>query len=503
MEPMPHFGVWSLLPAVVTIGLALWSKRVIESLLAGLAVAVFIVSAGAQGWAVALLRLIPNIFQAIVGKNLEGEIAGVAVRSYGIVDNAGNLVMIALLGIFITILDRSGGVMAFGAMIGRRAGGRRGAELGAAAIGTSVFTSAYFSALATGTIMRPIFDRLKISREKLAFYCDSTSAPINTLVPISGWVVFLIGLLGNVLDVDGDGAFLALVRTIPVNFYCWIALLSTYLLALGILPDLGPMRRAERRIRSTGELFPEGARPMVQASKQPVSKEGTVSDLTVPLGLTISLLVILGLWKYTAAPLWGFPGLGLSAYDILNGSFAAGIITAAIKYRLKRLMSGEEIFETLIEGSKFAIVGAIIIVLATTLSSFMRNPAPHGLGTALYVIELTAGAVPTVLIPLLAFVLSAALAFAMGTSWGVWAMMLPMAVPLALGAGGSGILTAAAVLSGGTFGDHCSPISDTTVMSSIAAEVDHIDHVRTQLPYALLSAALAAILFLVAGFFGQ
>lgn len=250
------------------------------------------------------------------------------------------------------------------------------------------------------------------------------------------------------------------------------------------------MKKAEKRLLK-GE---------VDDSSQKIEvKNGTVSDMLLPLGISVLMLFILGIWNYTLVPFLGVEGVSLGGNEMLILSFSIGLIIAFFKYTSSKIMTPTEFLDTALEGTKSAVIGGMIIILAVTLGDLMRASAPEGLGAAQYVGEIAQG-MPAQIVPMLVFIIGSAMGFAMGTSWGVWGMLMPIAIPLTLSVGGNPFVAAAAVLSGGTFGDHCSPISDTTIMSSIGAGCDHMDHVNTQIPYALSAAAVASALFLIVGF---
>lgn len=485
---LTHYGFVTLIPAIFALTLAIYSKRVIESLLAGIFTAAFIIDLNTNGFVHSVLYSITNTFKAIAG-----HAGGDGLRGVGLARSAGRgeiILVVLILGAFITILEKSGGAYAFGEWISSKIKTKKGAQNAAAIMGCSLFTSAYFSSLATGTVFRPMYDKMKISREKLAFILDSTSAPINTLVPISGWVAYMGALMvDNIPTVDDP--IKGLVATIPFNFYCIVLLVFVFLLANGVIKDYGPMKEAEKKLSMSKENQKEFDKSSI--------KNGKVSDMLLPLGVSVLILFVLGLWNYTLVPFLEVSSVSLGGNQMLILSFSIGMIIAFFKYTSSKIMTVSEFLNISLEGSKSAIIGGMIIILAVTLGDLMRASAPEGLGTAQYIGELAQN-MPAQIVPFLVFIIGSAMGFAMGTSWGVWGMLMPIAIPLTLSIGGNPFLAAAAVLSGGTFGDHCSPISDTTIMSSIGAGCDHMDHVTTQIPYALTAAGAASILFLIIGF---
>lgn len=289
-----------------------------------------------------------------------------------------------------------------------------------------------------------------------------------------------------------------LVATIPFNFYCIVILVMVFLFANNKIKDYGPMKDAEERAKKGGDLV-----NLEETIATLDIRKGTVSDMIYPLAVSVIMLVVLGLWNYTVPNFLDVEKIPLGGHQMLIISFSLGLIVAFVKYTLSKLMTVKEFLDEALEGTKTAIVGGMIIILAVTLGDLMRAGAPEGLGTARYLQAVAGDIIPGGIVPVAVFIFGAVMSFAMGTSWGTWGtwgILMPIAIPLAIATGVSPYLTAAAVLSGGTFGDHCSPISDTTIMSSIGAGCTHIKHVSTQLPYALTAGGIAATLFLVAGF---
>lgn len=499
-----HYGWLSILPAALSIVLAIWSRRVIESVLAGIALGACIIDYHAHGIVHAICYLLPNTFTTLAGHPASGALKGV-----GFVKDASRpqiFISVLMLGAFVAMIEKSGGCHAFADRATKHIKGERGALLTCFAIGISIFTSAFFGILVSGTAMKPIFDRLKISREKLAYYVDSTAAPTKALIPVSGWIAFMITLIEeNIPSVRPGEGFAGFLQTMPYNLYCWAVIGFTLLLSLQLIPDFGPMKEAERRVKTEGLLHKPGSTPMIDPKMEEKTRQhirgGGVSDMMVPLIVSVVALFVLGMWD-------GFivrwvPGLPKTQIDSLTGMsavFALGLLVALVQYTFKKLMTVKEFFEFALEGAKSPIIGAIMILLAVTLGDIMKAPAPEGLGTAGFIVQISKPYLAHAWIPALTFLVSALLSFSMGTSWGVWAMMMPISVPLAIGAGLNPFMVAGAVLSGGAFGDHCSPISDTAVLSSLAANTDHLEHIRTQLPYAVITASVAFLGYLVLGY---
>lgn len=491
---MNDFGAWSLLPPCMAIILAIATRRVVLSLLGGLTVAAFILLLTEHSFLWSLLAIIPKTFSLIAGHAPDPE-AG--LRGIGMLRGADLtlvVIMIMLLGGFSAVLEATGGARAFSHAIVRRVKSVRGAQLAAAVMGCSLFTSAYFSALATGSVFRPIFDRLAIPRVKLAFIVDATAAPINTLVPISGWIAFMILLMHDNFPGNPDG-FETLLATIPFNLYAWAIVLFVFINAMGWIPDFGPMRRAKTELGQDDGSADE--------TEQASCNNASALQMILPLGVSLILIVVLGLWNYVLASPnlgLGWTKLPLNGNEILILAFGAGILASAVMAFAARLMPPTAFLDALIVGCKQTLIPSMIIVLAITMGDLCRAQAPEGLGTANYLANLLGGALPVALLPATCFLLAAITSFSTGTSWGTWGILIPLAIPLAMADGGNLFLVAGAVISGGCFGDHCSPISDTTVMSSLGAGVEHTDHVNTQLPYALSVGAICLALFTSLGF---
>lgn len=504
MEHTPvSLGFLSILPPLIVIVLALWTKRVVESLLAGIAFAAWAMDDSINGFFHSLLFFIPNTFSVLAGHPTTDTLKGI-----GIVKDAGRgqlIIFIVLLGSFMAVLDHGGGAIDFAKRTTKFIRSRSSAMIASWCIGLSIFTSAYFSILVNGTIMRPIFDRFKLSREKLAFFCHSMSVPTKAFLPISGWIAYMVTLIEeNIPGVEKGTGLGAFIQTMPYNFYCWIMPVFAFLLALRMIPDFGPMRTAEERVQKQGLLHRPGSEPMMSEEHEQkmaaLKKQGHMIDMVLPVAVSVLLLLVLGMWNYMNQNLsLGLPKMPLDTPTVLNVGFAAGILIAFFQYTSKGLMKPTEFLDHVVEGGKGVMIGAFIIVMAVTLGDVLKAPPPEGVGTAAYIVEITRPYIIPSLLPAIVFVIGAIISFATGTSWGVWALMMPIAMPIATAAGVNPYLTAAAVLSGGAFGDQCGPISDTSVLSGLAANTNLIEHIRTQLPYALVAATLAIIAFLLAG----
>ncbi|MCI0514324.1 sodium:solute symporter [candidate division KSB1 bacterium] len=409
--------------------------------------------------------------------------------------DAGNtkvIIFSALVGALITFTQYSGGMEGFINWITTKKliRTRRGAGLLAWAVGMIIFIESSICVLITGAIARPLFDKFKISREKLAYIADSTSAPKCVLIPLNAWGAFIIALL----SAQGvEQGWKIMLLAIPLNFYAWIAIL----LVLGVVllqKDLGPMRQAEKRVQVEGKLLRDGAEPLVSSEVITVEKKSGIPARTINMLLPILMMVVMMPLGLVITGNGDFTqGSGSTA--VLWAVFSA-LLAAGVSYRLQGIMSITEIMEQFMKGISGLMPLALLMLMAFAIGDVCKI-----LGTGQYVANLAKSWLIPQLVPAVLFIISCFIAFATGTSWGTFAMMIPIAVPTAQLIGLPLAPTVAAVLGGGVFGDHCSPISDTTIIASMAAATDHIDHVRTQLPYALLAAGLALGLYLIIGIF--
>ena len=460
----------SLLPPILAIVLAIWTRQVYLSLAAGVWL----------GWTV-LSDWNP----------LEGLARGIegAVAVLGDAGNARVILFTLAIGALIATLESTGGVRGFVAWLESRRWvetGRR-ARLLAWALGVVIFIESNITVLVAGAVSRPLFDRYRVSREKLAYLIDSTSAPVCILIPLNAWGAYILGLLGT-LGVEQP--LHVFVSSIGYNFYAIFALLLAGAVAAWG-PDWAGMRVAEERV-STGELLRQGSVPAVDSDVlAPELVPGVLPrarNMIVPILVLVAMMPI-GLYVTGG----GDVTTGSGSTSVLWAVLAA-LAVAWILLLLQRAVTVSDLTRIALTGAGGLVGLAIILLFALALGNVARE-----LGTGAYVAGAIQGVFPPpVLLPLV-FLTSAAIAFSTGTSWGTFAIMLPIAVPAAAAMGLPLAPFVAAALSGGIFGDHSSPISDTTIISSLAAAVDHIDHVRTQLPYALAAGGLAVAAFAVTG----
>lgn len=481
-----QFELLSLLPPLLAIVLALVTRNVIPALFCG----VWLGATMLNGWNPAA--------------GLYDSFGDFIIPSVGDEWSATVLIYCGLFGVLITVLQRTGGAHAIARAISAKVKSPRGAQGATMGLGVLIFFEDYFNALTVGSVMRPITDRMRVSREKLAYIVDSTSAPMCLLGPVSTWVVFVMGLIGTQLGALGisESEYLTYLMTIPLNFYAWLALIMI-LLVIVTQWDFGPMARAENRARATGKLLADGAQPpsdreateMASVSEQDSRKR----NMLVPIAVLVGLIPPLFLWtgNFPENDLVTAVGEADGGQSILIATFLAVMVGLGMGMQQK-LFDFREAMEIVVIGIKSMTLVYIILALAWSIGSVSAE-----LGTADYIVSLAEQGISPSLIPVLLFLVGAVVAFTTGTSYGTFAIMIPIAMPVAAALDISLPLAIAAVFSGGIFGDHCSPISDTTILSSAGSSCDHIDHVRTQLPYALCGGGASMVAFLTVGFTGS
>jgi len=490
---MNEFGILSVLPPVLAIVLALRTKQVYVSLVTGIWLGWLIVS----DW---------NILEGTIA-TMEG-----FVEVFKTPGNTKTIMFSALVGALLILIQYSGGVRGFTIGIekllknveNRRKGKSRVVvELMALATGILLFIETSISSLTVGTLYRPLFDRLKIPREKLAYIADSSSAPSSILIPFNAWGAFIMGLL---LAQGIDSPFRTMVSALGLNFYPMITILMVFLVIV-LRKDFGSMARAERRTKETGLLLNEGARPMV--SDEITSCEMKQGIRPRAMNMVIPLMVMIVMMLITLAYTgWGEVAGATSFWNHLGKAFGHGsgssavlysvttaILVAAIIYRVQGIIRMRKMVELILKGISELMPLALLMMLAFSISHVCNT-----LGTGAYVAGVTENWLSPRLLPAIVFILSSFISFSTGTSWGTFAIMISIAVPMAQMHDSNLALVVAATMGGGVFGDHCSPISDTTIISSMSSASDHIDHVRTQLPYALVAGLITALLYLALGF---
>ena len=465
MEVTDYIGPLSLIPATVAILLAFITRNTVFSLAVACLAGVLVAGEGLLGF--------PNLLVGALGNE----------------DFSWIFLLELFIGTLIAFFQRTGAILNFSQFIENRKMTRKRVQLISWFMGMFVYFSDYFSPLFVGSTMRALSDRFNISREKLAYICDSTSAPVSILVPITGWAVLVAGLIIGMGPIEDAGdAMTAFIISIPFNIYSILAVVMVGLIASGILPDFGPMRVAEERAMKEGKLVRDGAQPLM-------GDELTSID-PFP-GIKTSLF-----WNFLF-PVLLVIGFALSSVFLTGSarpmeSFLLASVMAAIVMRVQ----GVPLFEitnTAMAGIKGIMPAVIILAFAYAL-----NDLSAALNTAQYIISVTESWLTPSVLPMLAFLITGFVAFSTGTSWGTYAIMIPIAVPLAFSFSGNELdtvvyATIAAVSGGGVFGDHCSPLSDTSILASTGAASDHIDHVKTQLPYAAIIGGISVLLYLLVG----
>jgi len=448
---MEHYGYISLLPACLAIVIAVITRRPIGSLLAGTVVGLLIMSPG---------DVIPNLSELAVEMVQDDTVSWV-------------IVVCGLMGSLIVLLMRSGAVLAFSNLVAGRVQSRQGALLSTWILGLLIFIDDYLNALAVGSSMKKVTDKYKVSREMLAYVVDSTAAPICVLVPVSTWAVFFAGVLeSSGAAVEGEGMALY-ISAIPYMFYAWLTVAFVPLVVMGRLPLIGPMKSAELRAQNNTMVIESNTKDdLLLDDMESVGaahvREHRVWNFLIPI---ISLLFFT--WLYEI--------------DVLVGVVIALGITL-LMFGAQRLMTWGDMFDAMLDGIKLMVPALTIITVA-----FMFKTVNDQLGMPVYIIETVQPVVTAKLLPLITFIVMSAVAFATGSSWGIFAIAIPIFMPMAEGLGVSAPLMLGALLSASSFGCHACFYSDSTVLAAQGSGCDVMDHALTQLPYVLLPAILAAI----------
>ena len=470
--------IWSLLPPVIAIGLALVTKEVYTSLLAG-------IITGALLYANFNLELMINTM-------LFNEEGGMV---YKLSDsgNVGILVFLVMLGILVSLLNRAGGSAAFGKWASKHIKTRIGAQISVMILGVLIFVDDYFNCLTVGSVMRPVTDRHKVSRAKLSYIIDATAAPVCIIAPISSWAA---AVTSSVPSDSGINGFAVFIQTIPYNLYALLTLVM--LLATTLLRvDFGPMKKHEMNAIK-GDLFTTPGRPY-EGNEEEIQKENShVLDLVLPVAvLIVSCIVAMiytGGFFSGASFVDAFANSSASVGLVLGGAVA--LVFTFIYYMMRDVLSFQEFTECIPEGFKSMIAPILILTMAWTLSG-MTNL----LGAKVFVADMVAKSAGSLqgFLPMVIFLVAAFLAFATGTSWGTFSILIPIVIGV-FPSGQMMVISIASCLAGAVCGDHCSPISDTTIMASAGAQCEHVTHVTTQLPYVITVAAVSFVTYLIAGF---
>lgn len=394
------------------------------------------------------------------------------------------------IGILVAFYQRCGAVNMFSQKVAFMTKSRKQTQFLGWGLGMFIFFSDYFSPLFVGPVMRKLTDRAKISREKLAYICDSTSAPVSVLAPITGWAVYICGLLIGIGSITNKKeAMSVFIKSIPFNFYAILSVLMVALISLRLIPEFGPMRRAERRAIQTGQVLRPGSVPMMSAelTSLSVSEKGR-PNIWLNFFTPVLIVITVNMGTFFAT----------GQARVLDSFMLAAIFLGVVMF-FQKVDNLAGLMKSMLAGIKGVMPAVLILAFAYAINSVSRE-----MGTAQYVLDATIDWFNPALLPVLVFILSAIISFATGTSWGTFAIVIPIAVPLAFEFSGGEVsnlvlATIASVAGGGVFGDHCSPLSDTTVLSSLGSACDHMDHVKTQIPYAITVALIASCIYLILG----
>ena len=489
--PILYNTAWALIPPLVAIVLALITKEVYSSLFVGIAVGGVLYSLGGTAPFIHPVAALEHVFK-------DGIIYSLA-DSY----NVGILVFLVFLGIIVALMNKAGGSAAFGNWASEHVHSRVGSQLATIGLGVLIFIDDYFNCLTVGSVMRPVTDRQKISRAKLAYLIDATAAPVCIIAPVSSWAAAVSGFAP-----EGTNGIMLFIRAIPYNYYALLTLLMMILMVVFKI-EFGPMARHEKNAKN-GDLFTVA--PVVAKEEESVEKKGKVIDLVLPVIVLIFCCVIGMLYTggfFSGEMDGNFFENFVNAFadsdasvGLAYGSFG-GIVFTVIFYLIRRILNFKGCMACVEEGFKAMVAPMIILTLAWSLKAMTDS-----LGAAEYVagiVEKTQGSFIYVL-PAVIFLIACGLSFATGTSWGTFGILIPITLKAFSlsdpdpSKATLAIICVSACMAGAVCGDHCSPISDTTIMSSAGAQCNHIAHVSTQLPYALVCAVVSFITYLIAAF---
>ncbi len=475
--------LWAFIPAVIAIVLALVTKQVYVSLFLGIFVGALMYAGGDP------LKAIFTLYQ---------------VMSEKVGGNTPIIVFLVVLGILVVLMQKSGGARAYGDWASTKIRSRGGALAATAGLGCLIFVDDYFNCLTVGSVMRPVTDKFRISRTKLAYIIDATAAPVCIIAPISSWAAAVAG------ELEGDG-LMVFISTIPFNVYALLTLVMVFALCF-IKFDFGKMKKNETIAESTGDLYagvPEDSSPSEEVAVNP---NGKLRHLFIPVLVLIACCI--GGMIYTGFYYnWdtGLIGSELQSANVIEAfsncdagmSLAIGstvaLIFISIYYMLSKAISFKDITASFTEGFKAMVPAILILTFAWSISGIMGAKGGYLDAQAFVETNLANSAFPQFLFPAIFFILAGLIAFSTGTSWGTFGVLVPIAVTILGGSGTLAIMTVSATLGGAVFGDHISPISDTTILASAGAQCNHVEHVNTQLPYATVVAIIVALAYVIGG----
>ena len=465
---MDNYGILSLAPALIAVILAFITREALFSILCGVLVGLL-----------------------ITGQDLLFGFTGIIQSALGNADFIWVIGIEVFIGIMVAFFQKSGAISAVANKLNEKLHiTPKIAQVMGAALGVLIFFSDYFSPLFVGNVMRPITDKAKVSREKLAWLCDCTSAPVCITLPFSAWGVYVAGLVvGFGTFATAEAGQNAVIHASVFQLYGILTIVMIFLVALGFIPDFGPMKKAEERARTTGKVIADGSTPMLSNELDNIKpKEGFKPNIVLHFLIPAIIIICTTIGTYVV----------MGSAKTLE-AFVLAVTYQAIVLLIQKAFNIREMIQVATEGIKSVVSAMLILSLA-----YCINAISQSLGTANFVISVTESWMTPATLLALTFAVCAFISFFTGTSWGVYAIMIPMAMPLAFNMAGGveGSLVyaeIAAVMGGGAFGDHCSPLSDTTILSSLGAGSDHVDHVKTQLPYALSVAVLCLIGYIIIG----
>ncbi len=478
-ERIPSYAKWlSLLPPIIAIVLALITKEVYSSLILGI-LAGGVIYAGFN-------------FEGIMNHVVQDGFIGNLADSW----NIGIIIFLVILGALVAMMNKAGGSAAFGRWAVKHIKSRLGAQLATIVLGVLIFIDDYFNCLTVGSVMRPVTDTHKVSRAKLAYLIDATAAPVCIIAPISSWAAAVAGFAKGAGAESGMSLF---IQSIPYNFYAILTIVMMLFLAFAKF-DYGPMKKHERNAIEKGDIFTSGTKQAVEDMK--VNPKGRVIDLVLPVVVLIISCVI-GM-IYTGGFFGGdnngdfitaFSDSDASVGLALGGAFT--LVLTVIYFICRRVMKFKDIMEALPDGFKAMVPAILILACAWTLNSMTGS-----LGAKIFISQLIGGSAGALqrFLPAIIFMIAVGLSFATGTSWGTFGILIPIVLSVFEASNPLTIVAVSACMAGAVCGDHCSPISDTTIMASAGAQCDHINHVSTQLPYALTVAGVSAVSYIIAGF---
>ncbi len=474
-----NYGLWSLVPPILAIILCIVLKEALISLIIAVLVGATILNSG-------------NLWIGLENT------ANILIEQVADSWNASIILFFFMVGGLMGMIFFSGGGQAFLESISKKANNSKMAQIFAWLGGIVVFIDDYANSAFVGNLFRPLSDKYYVSREKLAYIVDSTAAPVSSIFLISTWIGYQVGLIGESLP-EGFGVspYFLWLNSIPYNFYSILAIAMVGIIAY-TGRDFGPMLKAEHRARTTHQLWAEGARPLAGTSELKVAKNA--SNNSINLWIPIILLIILSfyfMWSSGGGSSAESFSQAISDADSMFSIFLATLIAffvAVIMYLVQRIATVAEIMDSFLNGAQMMVYATLILVSAWAIKAVCDE-----LGTAPYIVNALEGILSPMILPILTFLVSAFIALCTGTSWGTMGIVVPIVIPLGISVGAPLPIVISSVLTGAVMGDHCSPISDTTVMSSTFSGSDHIDHVRTQFPYALTTTFVAVVCYLLAG----